>query len=190
MSAEVGDREVTVLGIAVEDSDGPLLVLRERGGARRALPIRIGLAEATELALAVAEEITRRPLTHQLLVDVIAAAHQRVTRVRIGGLAGGVFYAELVLASGARIDARPSDAVAVALAADATIHIADAVLAAAAVPLADIAGGAFAHLDPDPPPHHTETDAEIEAQTGQLRSWLNTATAENFTPDPSPDDDH
>jgi uncharacterized protein len=178
--------EMTLLGIGVDNRSGAsLMVLRERGGAQRALPIWIGPVEAGEIALLASEEPRRRPLTHQLLVDVVTAQHQRITHVTISGLSDGVFLAEVVLANGARIPARPSDAVPVALVAGVAIHAATAVLDAAAVPLEHIAEGAFDDLHPPGP---APTPTEIEQRAEALRRWLEGATGQDFGGGPGPED--
>ena len=186
MSRGGEDCEMTLLGIGVDNRSGaPVMVLRERGGARRVLPIWIGPVEAAEITRLVDHEPPRRPLTHQLLVDVVAAQHQRITHVTISGLSDGVFLAEVVLAGGARIPARPSDAVPVALVAGAPIHTAAAVLEEAAVPLEHIAEGTFDELHP---PGSAPNPAEIEQRTAALRRWLDNATGHDFDHDPGPDD--
>lgn len=180
-----GDCEMTLLGIGVDNRSGaPLMLLRERGGARRALPVWIGPVEAGEIALLASEEPLRRPLTHQLIVDVVTAQGQRITHVTISGLSDGVFLAEVVLADGARIPARPSDAVPVALVAGVAIHTAAAVLEAAAVPLEQIAESAFDDLHP---PEPAPAPAEVEQRAEALRRWLDSATGEDFGGGPGPE---
>ncbi|MCD2193648.1 bifunctional nuclease family protein [Actinomycetospora endophytica] len=182
------DREATLLGIGIDPASGaPLMVLRERGGARRAVPIWIGPAEAQQIALVVGRERPRRPLTHQLLIDVVAALGQRLTHVRICGLAEGTFLAEVALAGGARVSARPSDAVPVALAAAIPIYLATAVLDVAAMPLERIADGEFA--DPAPSPELAGA-AEIDAHAAALRRWLDTTSPADFDRPPGNDDPH
>jgi hypothetical protein len=185
------DCEMTLLGIGVDNRSGaPVMVLRERGEARRALPIWIGPIEAAEIARLVDHEPPHRPLTHRLLVDVVTAQGQRITHVTISGLSDGVFLAEVMLGNGARIAARPSDAVPVALVAGVPIHAAAAVLATAAVPLEHIAEGAF---DDSHPPDPAPSTAEVDQRTEALRRWLDNATGQDFDhdddPDPDPDPD-
>ena len=209
MSAGGEDREAELLAVETDQTSGvPVMVLRERGGAARALPIWIGRIEAGEIELLAAGQRPARPLTHQLLVAVLEASGQVVRRVRVCALGGGVFRAELVLGNGAHIDARPSDAVAVALAAGARIYIAAAVLDQAAVPFTHIAGGAFTTRDADDPdPSATvsgdtvpggagSSPAVIDEQAAAMARWLETATGADFghhdtgagSDDPGPDD--
>lgn len=124
-------REVTVAGIRmVEASNDIVLLLAEQG---RQLPIWIGSPEAAAIALAQQGVRPSRPLTHDLVIDILQALHAPCERVEITRLEEGTFYAELVLGNGSRISARPSDAVAVALRAKVPIFVADEVLDAAAV---------------------------------------------------------
>jgi bifunctional DNase/RNase len=188
MSEDGGrDCEVTLLGIGIDSRSGiPVMVLREPGEAGRAVPIWIGPVEAAEIARLASGEHPPRPLTHQLLVDVVAALGQRITHVTLCGLSEGTFLAEVALGNGTRISARPSDAVPVAIAAAAPIYAAAAVLEAAAVPLEHIAEGAFAN-DPDPA-GPAVSPTEVEAQAEALRSWLDSASADDFDAGPGDDE--
>lgn len=124
-------REVTVAGIRmVEASNDIVLLLADRG---RQLPIWIGSPEAAAIALAQQGVQPSRPLTHDLINDLLRALSAPCERVEITALVDGVFYADLVLANGTRVSARPSDAVAIALRAGVPIMAADDVLDAAAV---------------------------------------------------------
>ena len=102
-----------------------VMILQESGGDRR-LPIWIGPAEATALALALESDETPRPFTHKLAVSLVQAAGSQVSEVRITRLLEQVFYASVVVhgpAGAAEVDARPSDAVNLALAAGAPIRV-------------------------------------------------------------------
>ena len=107
--------ELDVVGVRVEmPSNQPIVLLKESGGERY-LPIWIGAGEATAIAFAQQGVVPPRPLTHDLIRDLLEAAGQQLTQVRITALRDGVFYAEMVFASGMEVSARPSDAIAVAL---------------------------------------------------------------------------
>jgi bifunctional DNase/RNase len=110
-----------VMGVRVEmPSNQPIVLLRETG-ADRYLPIWIGAAEATAIAFAHQGLVPPRPLTHDLLRDVLEATGQRLDAVHITEMRDGVFYALLRLSSGAEVSARPSDAIALALRTGAPI---------------------------------------------------------------------
>jgi bifunctional DNase/RNase len=101
-----------------------LMTLQERGSERR-VPMWIGPAEATALALALESAETPRPLTYRLAASLVAAAGARVTEVRIT-LQAPVFFATVLVQSTAgirEVDSRPSDAVNLALAAGAPIRL-------------------------------------------------------------------
>lgn len=124
-------REVTVAGIRmVEASNDIVLLLADRG---RQLPIWIGSPEAAAIALAQQGVEPNRPLTHDLINDVLQALQAPCERVEITSLVDGIFYADLVLTNGVRVSARPSDAVAVALRGKVPIMVADDVLDSAAI---------------------------------------------------------
>ncbi|MDQ6526013.1 MULTISPECIES: bifunctional nuclease family protein [unclassified Nocardioides] len=124
-------REVDVMGVRVEmPSNQPIVLLREVGGERY-LPIWIGAVEATAIAFAQQGVVPPRPLTHDLMRDVLTATGNELSEVRITDVRDGVFYATLVFASGVEVSARPSDSIALALRTGTTIYCADDVLAEA-----------------------------------------------------------
>jgi len=117
-----------VVGVRVEmPSNQPIVLLREADGERY-LPIWIGAPEASAIAFAQQGVTPARPLTHDLLSDVITALGARLVQVQITDLSDGVFYATLVFDSGTEVSARPSDAIALALRTGADVVGAEAVL--------------------------------------------------------------
>ncbi len=124
--------EVDVLGVRVEmPTNQPIVLLRERDGDRH-LPIWIGAAEATAIAYAQQGVISPRPLTHDLLRDVLEGLGHRLSQVRIDALKDKVFYATLDV-DGTEISARPSDAIALALRVPAPIFVAEQVFEEAGI---------------------------------------------------------
>ncbi len=108
-------REMDVVGVRVEmPSNQPIVLLREVTGERY-LPIWIGAVEATAIAFAQQGVTPPRPLTHDLMRDVLAATGQRLEEVRIVDMQDSIFYAQLVFEGGAEVGARPSDSIALAL---------------------------------------------------------------------------
>jgi RNA polymerase sigma factor (sigma-70 family) len=102
-----------------------VMILAERGGDRR-LPVWIGPAEATTLALTLESVETPRPFTYKLAVGLVEASGSQITEVRITRLLDSVFYAFVVVQgpNGLReVDARPSDAVNIAVACGAPIRL-------------------------------------------------------------------
>src|ERR1700760_2824575 len=103
------------MGVRVEmPSNQPIVLLREVWGERY-LPIWIGAVEATAIAFAQQGVVPPRPLTHDLMKDVLAATGQELAEVRITSVEDRVFYAVLVFESGVEVSARPSDSIALAL---------------------------------------------------------------------------
>ena len=107
--------EMELTGVRVElPTNQPIVLLREREGERY-LPIWIGAVEATAIAFAQQGVVPPRPMTHDLLKDILDATGHPLSEVRITEMREGVFYATLVLSSGAEVSARPSDSIALAL---------------------------------------------------------------------------
>ncbi|MFC5678644.1 bifunctional nuclease family protein [Aeromicrobium endophyticum] len=130
-------REVEVVGVRVEmPTNQPLVLLRESEGTRY-LPIWIGAVEASAIAYAQQGTPTPRPLTHELMQHVVEALGDELDEVRILDVRDGVFFAQLVFASGAEVEARPSDSIALALRAGARIVCAEDVLDEAGIATSD-----------------------------------------------------
>lgn len=121
---------------------GSMVVLRPRGARGSEhdlqLPIKIGLAEASAISMGVEGRGGHRPMTHDLLKDVVSALGSSVASVGIDRVEGATFFAHVTLLGpdGARttVDARPSDAIAVAVRAKAPIFVDSEVLGTAAYP--------------------------------------------------------
>jgi bifunctional DNase/RNase len=130
-------RELTVVGVRVElPSQQPIVLLKEAGGERY-LPIWIGPQEATAIAYAQTGVVTARPMTHDLIRDVLGALQAPLDRVVITELQENVFYASLVFVSGLEVSARPSDAIALAIRVDAPVFAAADVLESAGIAVPD-----------------------------------------------------
>ncbi len=134
-------REVEVVGVRVEmPSNQPIVLLRESTGERY-LPIWIGAVEATAIAFAQQGVVPPRPLTHDLLKNVIDATGNDLTEIRITEVRDGVYYATLAFDSGVEVSARPSDSIALALRTGARIVCSDELLDATGIEVARRAGG-------------------------------------------------
>jgi bifunctional DNase/RNase len=120
-----GDIRVRVDRVVIDDQDSPVVVLEEEGGTRW-LPIWIGSAEARSIALEMEQFHPPRPNTHDLARDLIHTLDAEVARAVVTDLRDGTYYATLHLKSAGRtvlVDARPSDAIAIALRAHAPIFV-------------------------------------------------------------------
>ena len=113
-----------------ESSDQQFIFLREKGGQRQ-FPIVISIMEAMAIDRFVKEQETPRPLTHELMNKVIGGLGARIERVEVTELKNGTFYANLVLQRDGlqvEVDARPSDAIALAIRNASQIFVAEQVL--------------------------------------------------------------
>jgi len=111
-------------------SNSPIVVLKD-DAEKFFLPIWVGIFEANAIALQLENVSTPRPMTHDLLRNMISELDARVTRVVINDLRDSTFFAQIRVITGERtleLDARPSDAIALALRADAPIFVAQSVL--------------------------------------------------------------
>ena len=157
-----------VIGVRMEmPSNSPIVLLREADGPRY-LPIWVGAVEATAIAYAQQGVVPPRPLTHDLLRDVLAATGQELTEVRITGLEEGVFFAVLVFAGGVEVSARPSDAIALALRTGTPILGAEAVLDEAGIEL------------PDDEPTADGKGVVPEVEVERFREFLEQVSPEDF----------
>jgi len=127
--------EMELVGIELERPPNiPCLVLREASGEGRVLPIFIGGPEATAIAFALEEVETPRPMTHDLMKDLLDAVGARIERVVVTELRDATFFAEIILNMAGEvrsISARPSDAVALAVRYGAPVFAEEDVLAVA-----------------------------------------------------------
>lgn len=124
--------EMELVGIELERPPNiPCLVLREAAGEGRVLPIFIGGPEATAIAFALEEVETPRPMTHDLMKDLLDEVGARVERVVVTELRDATFYAEIILNIAGEVksvSARPSDAVALAVRFGAPVFAEEEVL--------------------------------------------------------------
>jgi bifunctional DNase/RNase len=127
------------------------MVLRDRNGDR-GIPIWIGPAEAGSLALVMESVETPRPFTARLAASLVAAAGATIAEVRVTQLIGQVFFATVVVrgpSGTAEVDARPSDAVNLALAAGVPIRVDDQLFGALEPEHSTQAVAAFPVATPD-----------------------------------------
>jgi bifunctional DNase/RNase len=134
---EAAVRELSVVGVRVElPSNQPIVLLKEVDGDRY-LPIWIGAVEATAIAYEQQGVKPPRPLTHDLMRDILAALKAPLTAVEIVEMKENIFYADLLIGEGIRVSARPSDSIALALRIGAPIRCTDEVLAEAGIVIPD-----------------------------------------------------
>ena len=123
--------QMKVMGIALDTRTGsPIVVLNDMEN-RRALPIWIGSAEASAIIRKIENLSVSRPMTHDLIIDVIDKAGYKLEKIEINNVEKETYYATLYLVDGDKtieIDSRPSDAIAIAMRADAPIYVTSKVL--------------------------------------------------------------
>ena len=126
--------EMSIKGLMVDPvTNNPIVILHDSDGAR-VLPIWVGVFEANAIAIQIENVSTPRPMTHDLLRNVIQDLNGDVQKVVVSELKGSTFYAVLHLRVGDQvvvIDARPSDALALALRVRAPIFAEDSVIESA-----------------------------------------------------------
>jgi uncharacterized protein len=124
-------REMKVSGIAIDPiTNTPIMILREVGG-EQAVPIWIGLLEATAIATELEKIQFSRPMTHDLLRNVLKEVGARVLKIEVIDLRENTFYALITMSLKERefqVDARPSDAIALALRTDSPIFVHEMVI--------------------------------------------------------------
>jgi uncharacterized protein len=155
-----GQLDVEIRGLILDPVSNSPIVILKKPGENLFLPIWIGVFEANAIALQLEGVQTPRPMTHDLLKTVIETVGASVEGVEVHALVDSTFHARIVIrAAGGRrleIDARPSDAIALALRCQAPIRVADAVFRDA----------------------HSLDLREGEDHEARLREWL-----ESLTPD-------
>jgi bifunctional DNase/RNase len=123
--------EMAIKGLMVDPiTNMPIIILRDKDG-QRVLPIWVGIFEANAIALQMENVSTPRPMTHDLLRNVIQDLKGLVTKIVISDLKDNTFYALIYVETPGdvvAIDARPSDAIALALRAQAPIYVEETVI--------------------------------------------------------------
>jgi bifunctional DNase/RNase len=152
-------------------SNTPVLLLQETDGEGRTLPIFIGSPEATAIAYALQGVSMPRPLTHDLMKDMLGALDINLERVIITELRGSTYFAELHLLRGSErtvVSSRPSDAVAVAVRTETPLFVSDDLMESEGIMLA---------LESDEEDESSDTPDEL---VGQFRQFLDSVKPEDF----------
>jgi bifunctional DNase/RNase len=155
--------EMSLAGVRLElPSNSPIVLLREAGGERY-LPIWIGQSEAAAIALALQGVVTPRPMTHDLLKNILDEMAVQVESIAITELRDGTFYAVIAMrrnGTSYEISSRPSDAIALAVRLGCKILANEDVLAEAAILI----------------PNEGEDEEEVE----KFREFLENVNPEDF----------
>ncbi len=162
---------VEIAGLHIEATTGtPLLLLREKDSPHRVLPIFVGGPEAAAIALALSGQFLPRPSTLDVMASLVESLDAEVERVEVTELRDGAFLAELSVSGpggGHRVEARPSDAIALAVRLGAPMFVSAAVLDEAGTVLEEV---------PD--------EETIDAEVSQFRSFLAEIDPTDFGTEP------
>jgi bifunctional DNase/RNase len=166
-----GTVQMTVTGVRVElPSNTPIVLLREQNGSRF-LPIWVGAVEAMAITSALEGVTPPRPLTHDLLVNVVDSMDASIERIVVTELRNNVYYADLVLTLSGRqvtVSSRPSDAIALSVRTGAPVFANRSVLDEAAIEFQD----------------EGEDDNEVQEKLEQFREMLQDVTVDDFIDGP------
>lgn len=158
--------ELQLVGVRVElPTNQPIVLLKERAGERY-LPIWIGAVEATAIALGMQGIETARPMTHDLMRDLLQGLGITVERIVITELREGTFYAEIQMSSNGNtvaVSSRPSDALALAVRMDLSIFAAEDVLEEASIAVKD-----------------DEDEEDVQKEVQKFREFLEQVSPEDF----------
>jgi bifunctional DNase/RNase len=123
--------QMTIKGLMIDPiTNMPIIILRDEDG-HKVLPIWVGVFEANAIALQIENVQTPRPMTHDLLRNILQNLDAHVERVVVSALKENTFYAVIHIAAGGAsltIDARPSDAIALALRTQSPIFVEETVI--------------------------------------------------------------
>jgi uncharacterized protein len=143
--------EMKVAGIGLDPGTRSSVLLLKDSSGRRALPIYIGPEQASAIANVLENKVPPRPSTHDVLTNMLDAWDLKLDRVLIHTLKDNTFYASLVVKQGEKtreVDARPSDAIALAVRANCSIWVVEEVVADAS-PIGLVVAGVT--IPPGPP---------------------------------------
>jgi bifunctional DNase/RNase len=159
--------EMKVRGLALDPmSNMPIIILRDEE-EKRSLPIWVGIFEANAIALELEKIATPRPMTHDLIKNILETIEARVLKVVVTDLRDNTFFAVLHLQVGEteyQVDSRPSDAIALALRVTAPIYVDEDVVRKAKT--LEVAKEGAEPVKPD--------------DTERLREWLQNIKPEDF----------
>jgi uncharacterized protein len=166
---------VDLIGIQLDPLSGAAaLVLREHDAPNRLLPIIVGRADASSVAIAASGSSMPRPMTHDLMASVVDALDGHLDAVEVTELHEGTFLANLTISGPTgqrRIDTRPSDAIALAVRLQAPLFVSEAVLDEA---------GALPIDEPETEADQLALEVAIDAEVDQFRAFLDDLDPTDF----------
>jgi hypothetical protein len=166
--------EMVVYGVSFDMVGKQPIVLLKTADGNKFLPIWIGHPEAAAILMKLQGAATPRPMTHDLVTDILGQLNARIVHIAVTELKDNTFYAQITLAvdgSEIEVDSRPSDAIALAVRAGAPIYAADSVIEESAIEFEHEEGS---EEESEPIKRLGEDDIE------KFRQFLENVTPEDF----------
>jgi bifunctional DNase/RNase len=164
---DVPMQEMLIYGVSFDLVGKQPIVLLKTADGNKFLPIWIGHAEAAAILMKLQNQTSPRPMTHDLVSDMLQQLGVQILRITVTELRENTFYAQITVAQDGQeleVDSRPSDAIALAIRAEAPIFAADQVIEESAI---EFEGG--------------EVDEEqLEAEVSRFRNFLDEVTPDQF----------
>jgi hypothetical protein len=163
-------QEMVIYGVSFDLVGKQPIVLLKTADGNKFLPIWIGHPEAAAILMKLQSQAPPRPMTHDLLTDLLEQLGAQVVRIVVTELRENTFYAQITVqqdGSEIEIDSRPSDAIALAIRADAPIYAADRVIEESAI-----------EFEGDEP-----NEEDIEAKVSEFKQFLEDVTPDQFAVD-------
>jgi hypothetical protein len=163
-------QEMVIYGVSFDLVGKQPIVLLKTADGNKFLPIWIGHPEAAAILMKLQSQAPPRPMTHDLLTDLLDQLGAQVVRIVVTELRENTFYAQITVqqdGSEIEVDSRPSDAIALAIRADAPIYAADRVIEESAIE--------FEGEEPN--------EEDIEAKVSEFKRFLEDVTPDQFAVD-------
>jgi bifunctional DNase/RNase len=167
-------QEMQIYGVSFDLVGKQPIVLLKTAEGNKFLPIWIGHPEAAAIRMKLQCASTPRPMTHDLVTDMLDQLGAQVTRITVTELRENTFYAQITVqldGSEIEVDSRPSDAIALAIRAEAPIFAADDVIEESAI---EFEG-------------EEVTEEEIESRVSEFKQFLDEVTPDEFAIEPEED---
>jgi uncharacterized protein len=164
-------QEMQIYGVSFDLVGKQPIVLLKTAEGNKFLPIWIGHPEAAAILMKLQSASTPRPMTHDLVADMLDQLGAQVTRITVTELRENTFYAQITVqldGSEIEVDSRPSDAIALAIRAEAPIFAADEVIEESGI---EFEGDEV-------------TEEEIESKVSEFKQFLEQVTPDEFAVDP------
>ena len=174
MGAGPAMREMTLYGVSFEPIGKQPIVLLKTVDDERFLPIWIGHPEAAAILLKLQGAMTPRPMTHDLVTEIISELQGEVVRITVTELRENTYYARITIVQDGReveIDSRPSDAIALAVRCDAQIFASDEVVEESAIEF---------QAEDEEQPGFVTASSLADLDPAEFREFLETVTPEEF----------